>query len=216
MTSKKYFSLLYGNTITQAPQSKIIPAEDFSKLLTGQEVLASIKEEAEQYRQEVIKECEELKAQAVAEGFQAGYEEWTKQLAHLEQEITKVQGEVAKVVMPISLKAAKKIVSAELTLKPEAILEIVSVALKSVSQHKRIVIYVSPDDLEVLEQNKNDIKAIFESLDSLSIRERDDIEQGGCIIETEGGIINARLKDRWRNLEAAFESLADTLRKPST
>jgi type III secretion protein L len=216
MTNKKYFSLIYGNTLSQAPQSKIIPAEDFSKLLSGKEALEAIVAEAEQYRKQVISECEELKEQAIKDGFKQGYEEWIGQLASMEQEIAKVQGEMQKVVMPIALKAAKKIVSAELTLQPEAILEIVSTALKSVAQHKRIVIYVNRNDLQVLEQNKNKIKDLFEALESLSIRERDDVEQGGCIIETEGGIINARLKDRWRNLEAAFESMADTLRKSST
>ncbi|MCE5293899.1 MAG: HrpE/YscL family type III secretion apparatus protein [Chlamydiales bacterium] len=216
MISKKYFSLIYGNTIKQAPQSKIIPAEDVSKLLTGQEVLTHIVEDVEKYRHEVAAECEELKAQAIKDGFAQGYEEWTKQLAAMEGEIGKVQGEMQKLVMPIALKAAKKIVAAELALQPAAILEIVSNALKSVSQHKRIVIYVNRADLQVLEKNKNKIKDLFESLESLSIRERDDVEQGGCIIETEGGIINARLKDRWRNLEAAFESLADTMRKPTT
>lgn len=213
---KKYFSLIYGNTVCQAPESKIIPQEAYSKLLSGQEVVDTVLSEAEQYRKQVITECEEIKAQAEREGFQAGYEEWLKQLAALEQEIGKVQGEMQKLVMPIALKAAKKIVAAELTLQPAAILDIVSNALKSVSQHKRIVIYVNKQDLQSLEQNKNKIKEIFESLESLSVRERDDIEQGGCIIETEGGIINARLKDRWRNLEAAFEAMADTLRKPNT
>lgn len=216
MTNTKYFSLIYGNTINQAPQSKIIPAEDISKLLTGEEVLSTIMTEADEYRKQIIAECEALKEQAVKEGFAQGYEEWVKQLVSMEQEIGKVQGEMQKLVMPIALKAAKKIVAAELTLQPSSILEIVSTALKSVSQHKRIVIYVNRSDLSALEQNRNKIKDIFEALESLSIRERDDVEQGGCIIETEGGIINARLKDRWRNLEAAFESLADTLRKSST
>ena len=172
--------------------------------------------EAETYRKQVIAECELLKEQAIKDGFAEGYQQWTLQLAKMEEEISKVQGEMQKLIMPISLKAAKKIVSSELALQPNAILEIVSNALKSVAQHKRIVIYVNRSDMEILEQDKTKLKAIFESLESLSIRERDDVEQGGCIIETEGGIINARLKDRWRNLEAAFEALADTLRKSST
>lgn len=183
--------------------------------MTAEEVLKTIISEAEEYRKKVIAECEQIKEQAQKEGFAEGFNQWTGQLAKLEEEIGKVQGEMQKLVMPISLKAAKKIVSSELALQPAAILDIVSNALKSVAQHKRIVIYVNKSDLEILESNKSKIKQLFESLESLSIREREDVEQGGCIIETEGGIINARLKDRWRNLESAFEALADTLRKPT-
>lgn len=213
MTSKKLFSLIYGDTIRQATTEKIVPAADLSKLLSAEDVLATIVSEAEKYRQVVISECESLKEQAQKEGFAEGYKEWTVQLAKMEEEIANVREEMHKLIIPVSLKAAKKIVSSELALQPEAILEIVSSALKSVAQHKKIVIYVNKSDLEILENKKNKIKDVFESLESLSLRERDDVEQGGCIIETEGGIINAQLKDRWRNLESAFESLADTLRK---
>jgi type III secretion protein L len=215
VSSKKYFTLISGDTIHQAPAGKIVPAVDVATLMNAEEVLKTVLEEADSYRKKVISECEVIKDQAQKEGFAEGYTQWTAQLAKLEEEIAKVQGEMQKLVMPISLKAAKKIVSSELALQPNAILDIVSNALKSVAQHKRIVIYVNRSDLEILEHNKNKIKQLFESLESLSIRERDDVEQGGCIIETEGGIINARLKDRWRNLESAFEALADTLRKPT-
>jgi type III secretion protein L len=211
--SEKLFSLIYGSTISKAPGKKVLPSDALSKLQTAEEVLKTVIEEAEKYRQQVAAECEALKEEAQKEGFAEGYEQWTGQLAKMEEEIGKVHEEMQKLVMPISLKAAKKIVSSELALQPAAITEIVSNTLKSVAQHKRIVIYVNRCDLEALEGNKNKIKQLFESLESLSIREREDVEQGGCIIETEGGIINARLKDRWRNLESAFESLAETLRK---
>jgi type III secretion protein L len=38
----------------------------------------------------------------------------------------------------------------------------------------------------------------------LSLRDRSDIQPGGCIIETEGGIINAQLENQWRVLENAL------------
>jgi type III secretion protein L len=58
----------------------------------------------------------------------------------------------------------------------------------------------------MIENSKSKIKKIFEHLESLSIQERSDIEPGGCMIETEAGIINAQLENQWRALEAAFES----------
>jgi type III secretion protein L len=57
-----------------------------------------------------------------------------------------------------------------------------------------------------LEAAKSQIKKVFEHLESLSIQERSDIEPGGCMIETEAGIINAQLENQWRSLEIAFES----------
>ncbi|MBI3211529.1 MAG: HrpE/YscL family type III secretion apparatus protein, partial [Simkania negevensis] len=37
-----------------------------------------------------------------------------------------------------------------------------------------------------------------------SLEDREDIAPGGCIIETEAGIINASLANQWQALEAAF------------
>jgi type III secretion protein L len=213
---KKYFTLIAGPEVMEAPQAKIIPADSFSQLLSGKELLEKIKEDADAYRKQVIVESEHARDQAFQEGFEHGYNEWVEHLAKLEEEIKKVRDELQKLVMPIALTAAKKIVAGELKSTPEQILEIVKSTLKTVAQHKKIVIYVSKQDFDILDKNKNEIKKLFEQLESLSIRERSDVESGGCIIETEYGIINAQLKDRWRTLEAAFEALYDKLRQGPT
>jgi type III secretion protein L len=215
-STQKFFTLIDGRSVTISPDTKVLPAEGLSTLLDGIGLIDTVKNDAEEYRKQIIQECEEIKEQAEKEGFQAGYEKWTETVLALEKEIEKVRGELQKIVMPVAIKAAKKIVAAELSVKPEITLEIVKSTLRSVSQHKRITLYVSKQDLEIIEKSKNNLKSIFDELESLSIRERDDIEQGGCVIETEGGIINARLKDRWKTLEAALESLAATLGKGTT
>ncbi len=213
MSDNKYFTLITGKEIKQAPGTKICPEEAYSKLLSAKEVLELVQEEAEEYRKGVIAECEKLKDDAQKEGFSHGHDEWVTHIAKLEEEITKVRDEMLKLVMPIALKAAKKIVASEIASTPETILNITKQTLKSVAQHKKIVLYVNKDDFEYLDKHKSKIKELFETLDSLSLREREDVERGGLIVETEAGIINAQIKDRWRNLEAAFDSLGDKPRK---
>ena len=216
MTQEKYFTLIYGADVTKAANKKITPAAEFSELVTSKELVARIHEETERYRQEVAAECEALKEQAVREGFEQGYKEWEQQLAFLEAEVGKVRAELMKLAMPIALKAAKKIVAGELSTSEEAIFNIVKATAKTVAQHKKIIIYVNKADYAILDKQKAKLKELFEQLDTLSLRERDDVEVGGCIIETERGIINAQLKDRWRTLDAAFESLTSSLLKGST
>lgn len=213
MSKTKYFTLISGAELHKGGPEKIVAAEDFSELMHSKELLIRIQEEAEDYRKQVIAECEELKSQSVKEGFEQGYNEWVEQIAKLEAEIAKVREETQKLVMPVALKAAKKIVAAELSLEPKSILNIVSQTLKSVAQHKKIVLYVNKADFDVIDANKGKIKDLFESLESLSLRERDDVEQGGLIVETEAGIINAQIKDRWITLEAAFTALGEKLKK---
>lgn len=209
--SKKLFSLIYGDTNKIAANQRIIPAEGIGLLLDAEEVLQRAHEEAEQYKLDVVKECEHLKEQAQHEGYAEGYQAWAEHIALLEKEILKVREDLEKMLIPVALKAAKKIVGREIELSEDTIVDIVSNSLKAVSQHKKITIYVNKKDLDPLELSRSRLKEIFESLEVLSLRERSDIARGGCVIETEGGIINAQLENQWGALERAFAAL---MKKP--
>jgi type III secretion protein L len=205
--SKQLFTLIYGDKVTVAPKTKVIKAPALSKMIQAQELLQKIDEDAEKKRQETVKECEQLKEESKKEGYDAGFKEWATQLAKLEEEITKVRGDLERVILPIALKAAKKIVAREIELDPTTIADIIGNNLKAVAQHKKIIIYVNKADLAILEANKPKLKEAFEHLDSFSIQERDNVQQGGCIIETEAGIINAQIDKQWETLEKLFEQL---------
>lgn len=205
--SKKLFTLIYGDSVHTSPKTKILPANEFSKLVDAEGVFQKIKEDAEKYRQEVILECEKLKEKAQEDGFNVGFSKWAEHVANLEAEIQRVRTETSKLVIPVALKAAKKIVGREIELKEDTIVDIVENNLKAVAQHKRITIYVNRKDLAIVEANRNRLKGIFESLESLSIREGSEVNPGGCIIETEGGIINAQIDQLWLALENAFSVL---------
>jgi type III secretion protein L len=201
----KIFSLLYQGDIHFAADQKIIPSQQFSTLLTAQEVLQKTQEDAAKYKAEVDTECEELRKKAKEEGFNEGLAKFNDHLLQFDKEIKKIRHEAQKAILPLALKAAKKIVSKELELHPETIVDIVMQTLSSVKQNHRIKIYINKADKDALESEKNKLKEIFESLQSLSILEREDVSPGGCIIETESGIINASIENQWRSLESAFE-----------
>ena len=61
-------------------------------------------------------------------------------------------------------------------------------------------------DLDRVEEQRPKLKALFEHLESLAITARGDVQPGGCIIETELGIINAQLENQLQALEAVFRN----------
>lgn len=205
--SKKLFTLIRGDRILVAPKEKIIQADDLSTLQNAAEVLEKIKEDAEQYRMQVTQESEQQKEQAFKEGYEDGLQQWSEHLVEFEKRLETLSKEMQQAIIPIALKAAKKIVGREIELSEETIVDIVTSNLKAVSQHKKITIFVNKKELDVIEKNKQRLKDVFENLEGFSIRPRDDIAPGGCVIETEIGIINAQMEHRWRVLEKAFEAL---------
>ncbi len=208
--SKKFFTLIHGDRIHAAPKNKIIPADEMATLQAASEVLELIKQDAQKYRLQVAKEGEEVKEHAFKEGYEEGFKQWAEHLAKFEKQLEALHKEMQQAIIPIALKAAKKIVGREIELSENTIVDIVASNLKAVIQHKKITIYVNKKQLDILEKNKPRLRELFEHLESLSIRSRDDIAPEGCIIETEIGIINAQMEHRWRALEKAFEALIKT------
>ena len=201
----KFFSLIYQGDIHPATDKKIIPKEEYSTLATANEVLEKAKEDAEQHKKQTHEECKELKKQAKEEGFKEGLSLFNEHAVYFEKELKRLRHEMQQSMLPLVLQASKKVVSTQLELKPDTIVDIVLATLTPVTQNHRITIYVNKADLEILEKEKPRIKEILEQLESFQIKERSDIKPGGCVIETETGIINATLENQWRSIEAAFE-----------
>jgi type III secretion protein L len=206
----KYFSLIYQGQVHPASEEKVIPSEEFSTLVQASEILEKARQDAETHHEKALQKAKELKAKAKQEGFQEGLEKFNDQMLYFERALRTVRLELQKQIIPLALKAAKKIVGAQLELNPETIVEIVLQCLAPVLQNHRFTIYVNKADKEILEANKPKIKNILEQIQVLTIQERSDIAPGGCIIETESGIINATLDNQWRALEAAFEKYTRT------
>lgn len=202
----KFFSLIEGDNVHIAPDVKVVPGKEFSKLVNAQELTRQVKKEETAYRKSVSIECETLKEAAELAGFEEGLKQWNQHIAQLEDQIKKVRQEMEKTLVPLALTAVKKLIGRELETEPDTIIDIITTALKTVTQHKKIALYVHKGDLDRVEGERSRIRQLFEHLESLSISARGDIQPGGCIIETESGIINAQLESQLKALETAFRS----------
>lgn len=200
----KFFSLLFQGDVHLATEKKIIPREEYATLVSAQEIVEKAKEDAITQAQEAEKRCQEAEEIARKKGFDAGLSEFYEHILGFEQELKRLHQEMQKHVLPLALKAAKKIVAGQLDLNPETIVNIVMRVLAPLTQSHKVVIYVNRADKEVLEAHRPQLKAMLDQVEVLTIQERDDLSPGSSIIETEKGIINVRLEDQWRALEEAF------------
>jgi type III secretion protein L len=202
----KLFSLIKKGEVHLETSKKIIPAEEFSTSLEAKELIEQAQQDAENLLTETQQHCEELKKKATDEGFQEGLKRFNEHVIQLDNVKKNLRHELQKKVLPLALKAAKKIVAKELETDSSTIVDIVMQTLKPVTQNHYIKIFVNKEDKQILDEKKEDIRKMLEHVESFMIEERSDIEKGGCVIETESGIINATLENQWRALEAAFEA----------
>lgn len=200
----KFFSEISKEDIHITPGKKIIPQKEYSTLKDAHEILEKAKKDIKDLKKKTKLEAEQIKEEAYAEGFADGLRELNEHILLLDNLAANLAKEVKKQVLPIAINAAKKILGEELKIRPDAIVDLVMQALKPVVQHHHVTLYVNKDDLKVLESKKTKIKKMLLQVETFSIQERADIEKGGCIIETEAGIINAQLENQWLAMEAAF------------
>lgn len=202
------FSLIKSGDVHLHKQERIIPHDHYATLLGIEDLMKIAKEDAEIYKNEIQNECEIIKKQAFDAGYEQGLKQFNEQIIFFEDAIRELKVETQQQLLPLVLKAAKKIVGEQITLHPETIISIIQQTIKPVITHHQIKIYLNKTDKAIVDAEKIEIKKLFEKLEVFTIEENNELEPGSCIIETENGVINATLENQWRAMESAFQSFS--------
>jgi len=124
-----------------------------------------------------------------------------------------------KETVNLSLSIARKIVCHEVSINKEVVLNVIKQAFKKVVDHEKIKIKISPSDFKFIEQSEFKISKIIDNIDKVAFEEdkNDNIDKvafeedknisdGGCIIETNLGDIDARIEEQLQVVEEAFKA----------
>ncbi|MBM3201675.1 MAG: hypothetical protein FJZ56_04625 [Chlamydiae bacterium] len=187
-------------------KTKIIRREELETIIETKALLENAAIEIDTLKEEIKEEGKKKHQEGYDDGFDKGLNRFNEHILLLEDKLKELQYLMQQQMLPLVLKATKKIVGEQIRLHPESIVDIVMQAIKSVLHCKFVKIYLHKQDMEMIEKNKESIKQLFDQIQSFQIEERSDVPIGGCVIETERGILNATLENQFRALENAFEA----------
>src|SRR5271167_2320947 len=119
----KFFSLIYQGDVHAGDEEKIIPKENYLQLVSAHQIVDKAKEDAEDLRMNTDKECEQLRIKTKEEGYQEGLTQFNEKLLEFDTMVKLMRQELQKQILPLALKAAKKIVAKELQMHPETIVD---------------------------------------------------------------------------------------------
>jgi flagellar biosynthesis/type III secretory pathway protein FliH len=113
-----------------------------------------------------------------------------------------IYSQVERDVVKLAIEVAKKIVHREIQADKQIIQTLVRVALSHVAEKSAVTIHLNPVDYEFLleyraELSQNEGREIALLADK-------SIERGGCMIQTECGEIDARIEEKFREVEHSF------------
>ncbi len=189
-------------------------------LREAREQAEKIKEEAEQALREAHKNGEEIESLAYSLGFDQGKKDGEeigrKQYLVMAQRLEKLIERISEgteALLPqyesqmveVAMNAARHIVDREIQISPEIVLESIRAAMAHVVQGSTVHLHLNPADIEAMEDK---IKERFAApgTQGLDIVKDPRIDRGGCLIETEFGLVDATTQAKW-------QAVSDTIKK---
>jgi len=151
-----------------------------------------------------------------AEGVRTTTGEYEKRIDELQERIGDVLShfETAKreavlnaehLLLRLCLAVCGKIIDREVATDPELILTIIKRSLSYIGHREKMTLRVAPDDLEMAAQRKDFWITVGERLEDIAIIADERIDRGGCIIDSNSGLVDARLGVQFSEIAELIE-----------
>lgn len=206
---------------------------DKIKLAAGQEaerIRAQAEKEAEKLRQEAAAAAEIGKKEGYASGYSSGVEDGYKKgyedgygkgknaaidetratinmmgevVEQLKSYHSKIleesQGDIARMAISV----ARKVLHKEIMTDPMTVVSVVQAALEKIAFKKHFVINVNPLDLEIIQKSGDKVKSMLQNAQSIQFKASPQVEAGGCVVQTESGMVDSQVSRKVSEVEAA-------------
>ena len=123
----------------------------------------------------------------------------------LRKAVTDVIQQTESQLIELSLEVAGKLV-AEISLSPEAVAASVREALAQVEGTTEITVQLHPEDLALLEQVGAAERPSLPGVESVRLVATPTVTRGGCLVQTQFGVIDTQRETKLRNLRETLSS----------
>lgn len=187
-------------------------------------------EEAQQLMAEAYAQAELVREEARQEGYDEGYlagqlagaqaakvqgeqereayrADIVDFIAHIEVERQRIWQEAEPQIMAFVLEIAQKVVKNEVQVNREAALSVTRNALRRVVDKENIRIRVNALDLETLRAAREDLLSLVDGMRHIEIVEDRRVDAGGCIVETNAGMIDAKVDTQLAEVNTLLETM---------
>lgn len=113
-------------------------------------------------------------------------------------------------VMQLIYHLASKLAMTEISSQKELVLEVLKAAVGDTQAEEKITVKLSAEDLQFVEQSREKLSREAEVFRNMKLEEGPHITSGGCIIETNYGVVDATVEKRVQKL---WNAISDKLPK---
>lgn len=157
-------------------------------------------------------ESENIKKSAFEEGYRLGLEKSNSDIENFKQELTKFMSArkevfeyIAPDILEISVNIAKTIIKKEIESDPQVLINIIVDVLKSISKNEsKITIRVRPQSVQIIKDIIPNITYEYGIESKINIIADPSIEEGGCVFQTNNGIVDASIDTQLEIIKKAL------------
>lgn len=172
--------------------------------------------ESDRIRQAAEIEKKQAHDAGLAEGFEKGKQVAAGELETVIQRLRRAYLDIEKYRKQLYLKAeedtvalalavARKIIGREISVDTKIVLNVVKGALEKVIDHEKVKIRINPSDLETVKTALFQFLPLVENLENIHFEADAAITEGGCIVETNFGNIDAGIENQLDKISEAFD-----------
>ena len=193
-------------------------------------IIESAKREAENLKEEKKKEghgegyregyesgFHEGNSKGYEEGFSQGRSESEKLIEEANkikkeylQEREKTLGSIEKDVISLVLHTCEKILNQSLIENEETIVDLVLKGIASLDNKDSVIVRVSKEDFEKVEESKENILSKASLIESLDIKWDSNLQKGECVVESSKGSVEVSISTQIDKMKEMIEELLDS------
>jgi type III secretion protein L len=198
------------STLKLEPGRKIVRSEELQVCVEAQAIIDAARKEAKAIIDGAQAEFDRQSAAGFEEGMAAGRMDIAERMIESVNKTVHYVSGLEKSVVEIVMKALRKILG-EMPDR-DRVTQVVKSALAVARTQRNVVVRVHPSDAEHVRTRVNEITKPYPNVSFLEVTPDARLPQGGCILESEIGVIDASLEVQ---LQAIENSLSRTLVGPA-
>ena len=171
--------------------------------------------DAARIRQEAKAEADKIRAQAYEEARQEGFEKGLDQVKKLISQLEVITRDVDECkrnilenakhdIVDLSVMIAEKVVKTTCAKQRDIVVRNAEYALGLLKEKSPVVIKVNLADLDIAREYRSMLLNNFDKVESIKISDDQSVEQGGCVVESNSGGVDANIPTQLSSIRSSL------------
>lgn len=189
---------------TRIGSGATIKKDVYDAHLQAQQMVDDARLEAQLLVNEAHQQRAGITEAAWQQGYEAGLTQWNEILVQARRAYDDLVSQSEPPLVRLAVKIAEKVIGEQLRMDPETMVAIVREALKSARRDRSLLVEVNPEHEALIRSRIASLCSSLGGDQEIRIVPNPSIPPGGCVVQSEIGIIDAKLETQLKCMEQAL------------